>query len=265
VRLVRSVRAFVGRTAKAVFRAIGLEVSRARSHDPAAYDEDGLRTIHDASFAADPAFQAAYARGVRAGGRDHRWRWRVHVGVWAARTAAHLDGDFVECGVGHGALASSVLHALGWDGRRACWLFDTFAGLDAGQASAAEVAAGSLERSRAHVASGLYATSVEAVRANFAEWPNVHVVAGRVPDSLASAPIARVAFLHLDMNCAAPEVAALEHLWPRLVPGAVVLLDDYAYHGYGEQKRAMDAWASAHGVAILSIPTGQGLLLRPPA
>lgn len=260
-----TLRALVARTAKAAFRAVGLDLSRARPFVPREYDEDGLRTIHDASFADDPAFQAAYARGVRAAGRDHCWRWRVHVGVWAARTAAHLDGDFVECGVGHGALASSVMHALEWDGRRACWLFDTFAGLDAGQASAAEVAAGSLERSRAHVASGLYATSVDAVRANFAEWPNVHVVAGRVPESLVPVPIARVAFLHLDMNCAAPEIAALEHFWPRLAPGAVVLLDDYAYHGYGEQKRAMDTWARGHGVAILSMPTGQGLLLRPPA
>ena len=77
------------------------------------------------------------------------------------------------------------------------------------------------------------------------------------PAGLASRPAA-------DMNCAPPEVAALEHFWPRLVSGAVVLLDDYAYLGFESQKRAMDEFAGYHGIAICSLPTGQGLLLRPP-
>ena len=66
------------------------------------------------------------------------------------------------------------------------------------------------------------------------------------------------------MNCAPPEVAAAEYFWDRLLPGAVVLLDDYAYLGFGVQKSAMDAFAAAKGVAICSLPTGQGLLLKPP-
>ena len=50
------------------------------------YDEDGLRTIHDASFVRDARFLRAYERGKRAaGGTDYRWRWRVHVGLWADR------------------------------------------------------------------------------------------------------------------------------------------------------------------------------------
>jgi len=44
----------------------------------------------------------------------------------------------------------------------------------------------------------------------------------------------------------------------------VVLLDDYAYFGFGAQKLAMDEFAARHDVAICSLPTGQGLLLRPP-
>jgi hypothetical protein len=72
----------------------------------------------------------------------------------------------------------------------------------------------------------------------------------------------RVAFLHIDLNCAAPEVAALEYFWPRLEVGAPVLLDDYAYMGYRHQKLAMDRLAGRLGVAIASLPTGQGLLVR---
>ena len=72
-----------------------------------------------------------------------------------------------------------------------------------------------------------------------------------------------VAFLHIDMNCAPPEVAALRYFWPRLTPGAFVLLDDYAYRGYEEQHLAMNALASELDVPICSLPTGQGLLIKP--
>ena len=56
----------------------------------------------------------------------------------------------------------------------------------------------------------------------------------------------------------------MRFLWNRLVPGAPVLLDDYAYSGYEWQKVGMDAFATEHGLSILSLPTGQGLLIKPP-
>ena len=72
-----------------------------------------------------------------------------------------------------------------------------------------------------------------------------------------------MAFLHIDMNCAPPEVSALRYFWPRLTPGAFVLLDDYAQRGRDVQRLAMDAVASEFGVSICALPTGQGLLMKP--
>ncbi|MFO1082638.1 MAG: hypothetical protein U1E23_18685 [Reyranellaceae bacterium] len=60
----------------------------------------------------DEVFKQAYARGVQAAGRDYRWQWRVHIGLWAARHAAHPPGDFVECGVNRGFLSSSIMQML---------------------------------------------------------------------------------------------------------------------------------------------------------
>lgn len=84
-----------------------------------------------------------------------------------------------------------------------------------------------------------------------------------IPETLAVVETEEVAFLHLDLNCAPPEIAAIEHFWPLLVSGAVVLLDDYAYLGYETQKAAMDRFATGVGVEVLSLPTGQGLILKP--
>ena len=64
------------------------------------------------------------------------------------------------------------------------------------------------------------------------------------------------------MNCAPPEIEAIRYLWPKLVGGGIVLLDDYAYVGYHHQKKAMDEFANSVGVEIVSLPTGQGLLIK---
>lgn len=248
--------------------AAALSYRAARRLMPGAYAQDGLISVHNHDFMRDAAFQRAYARGLQTldGTPDYEWHWRIHVGLWAASAAVRLDGDFVECGVNRGFLSSAIMTHLDWDTRgRLFWLLDTFAGLDAGQVTEGERAAGMLDRNREELARGFYVSGPERALANFAQWRQARVVVGTIPGTLAQVSAERIAYLHLDLNCAAPEVAAIEHFWPRLVPGALVLLDDYAYRGFGSQKQAMDDFARRVGVSVCSLPTGQGLLLRPPA
>ena len=84
-----------------------------------------------------------------------------------------------------------------------------------------------------------------------------------MPDTLPSVPIDRVAYLSLDMNIAEPEIAALEFFWDLLVPGAVVVLDDYGWSDHRVQYEAINTVASSLDVSVLTLPTGQGLLIRP--
>jgi len=67
------------------------------------------------------------------------------------------------------------------------------------------------------------------------------------------------------MNCAGPERAALEYFWDRLSPGGMVLLDDYARHSFDALAEAIDPVAAARGADVLSLPTGQGLICKPPS
>lgn len=225
------------------------------------YDRDGLISIHNHDFMTDPSFQKAYERGVKAAG-DYRWQWRVHIGLWAAQTAARLDGDFVECGVNRGFLSSAIMEYLDWDTTgKTFYLLDTFAGLDDRQITGADDE--SANRKEKHLAQGFYVCDVESVREIFWEWRNARVIQGVVPETLAEIDSTKIAYLHLDMNSAPPEVAAFNGLWDFLVPGALILLDDYAFIGYEDQKHAMDAAATAKGISIASLPTGQGLAIKP--
>ena len=251
-----------------ILARFGYEVFNSRRY----YSQDGLRTVHDPRFLrADPAFADAYARGVAASaGHDPQFAWRVHGALWAAATAlrnSSAAGDFVECGVNAGFMSSAILRQLDWNhnpaaaGRR-YFLIDTFAGPVLEQFSEAEVQAGRRAIAEQNLASGSYVTALERVRANFAEWERVHVVPGVIPEVLADVPVENVAFLHVDLNCALPEIAALEYFWPRMPRGAMILLDDYCYLGHTEQGDAADHFAASRHAQILALPTGQGLLVR---
>jgi hypothetical protein len=247
--------------------AVRAEYWLARTLLPNVYSNDALVCFNSHAFMEDPEFQRAYRRGARALGdvEWYQWHWRVHVGLWAAASASKVDGDFVECGVSYGFLSSAIMEHLDWDRLgKTFYLLDTFAGLDSRFVTAGEREAGALETSEAHLRNGMYADSVDSVRANFSQWRNQRIIVGAVPETLDQVDADAVAFLHIDMNCAPPEVAALRHFWPRLSPGAVVLLDDYANRGRDEQRVAMDGVASELGVQICTLPTGQGLLIKPP-
>jgi hypothetical protein len=153
---------------------------------------------------------------------------------------------------------------LNWDfWQKTFYLLDTFSGLDECYVSDGERRRNALDKNKRLLRSGFHTTDVDAVWANFSRWQNTRIVVGPIPDILAEVQTDRVAYLHLDMNCGPPETAAFTYFWDRLVSGAFVLLDDYGYAGSEPQKAAMDELAAARNVKILSLPTGQGLLIKP--
>lgn len=228
------------------------------------YAQDGLVTIHNDHFRRTPSFLAAYSRGVESSdGIDPAFEWRVHVALWAASASLRVQGDYVECGVNAGFVSSAIMHRLDWNSRsRRYFLVDTWAGPPIEQYDDAEIERGRHALAKAALAAGAYRLDLDRVRRNFSEWSSAVIVQGAVPDVLSKINASEIAFLHLDMNSALPERAALEYFWPRLSPGAMVLFDDYAYQGYEQQAVAIDSAVAELGASILSLPTGQGLIVK---
>lgn len=245
---------------KALSAKVGVGIFKLRGR----YSQDGLFTLHSDHFRDDATFRSAYRRGVKAGnGVDPNIEWRVHIALWAARMGLRVEGDFVECGVNAGVVSSAIMEELQWNTlERRFYLIDTFAGPVLTQYSQEEVQQQRLKLARRSLEAGAYVTDMERVQRNFAEWRNAIIVQGAVPEILERIQFGAVAFLHIDMNCTLPERTALEFFWDRLSPGAVVLFDDYAYYGHECQRDAIDSAARERGAEILSLPTGQGLILR---
>jgi hypothetical protein len=155
------------------------------------------------------------------------------------------------------------MHLLNWNSlNKTFYLLDTFNGLDERFVSDVEIAEGALEKNNKLKSMGFYVTGVEKVKKNFSEWNKVKIIEGSIPETLKEVTTEKIAFLHIDLNCAPPEVASVEYFWGKMVPGAIVLLDDYAYWGYRQQKIAIDTLMQKLDSPIVSLPTGQGLIIR---
>jgi hypothetical protein len=205
----------------------------------------------------DPRFQRAYAAGKRTGSWGNAdLQWTAYLACWAAELGVHLEGDFVECGVNRGGLARTILEFVDLPAAgKKFYLLDTFEGLMQRYISP--------EEERRGIKPGGYEPCYDAVMETFSPFAGcVVIVKGAVPDSLPQAAPEKVAYLSIDMNCTEPEIAAAEFYWPRMVSGSVMLLDDYGWDMHAAQKRAFDLFARQRDVLVLSLPTGQGLIVK---
>jgi hypothetical protein len=226
-------------------------------HGPLTYNQDGLATRHNCDFMKDELFMEAYTLGKKTGswgGADIHWR--VYVVCWAANKAKSLEGDFIECGVNKGGYSRAIMNYVNFKNlKKKFYLLDTFCGLSEKYISDEEKKHG--------IKPGGYEECYESVKETFKDFNNVEIIRGTVPDTLPYVKAEKVSFLSLDMNCEAPEIAASEFFWDKLVSGAVMVLDDYGWGGHIMQKHAFDHFASRKGVQVLSLPTGQGLIFKP--
>lgn len=137
---------------------------------------------------------------------------------------------------------------------RRYYLFDTFCGLDPEFCTQEEYL----------YYKDQYPDCYDFVVDSFKKFPNVIIIKGIVPNTLPQAGIKKVAYLSIDMNCAFPEGEALKYFWPIAEPGAIVVLDDYGWTVHINQKKVADDFASSVGAKVLSLPTGQGMMIKPP-
>lgn len=213
------------------------------------YSGDNLITIgRNLSFLTDPPFLKAFNEHAKTK-VERGILWRIWTVVWGARNGMKLGGDFVECACYKGITARIVCDTVDFGNQpdRRYFLYDLF----------------EHDEAMPHHSMPEHSNTLfEEVKGRFSHLPNVTVTQGRVPESFEKALPDKIAFLHLDLNNAEAEIGALEVLFDRMVPGAVMVLDDYGWLGYRKQKIAEDDWMAKRGYHILELPTGQGLLIK---
>lgn len=138
---------------------------------------------------------------------------------------------------------------------RSFFLFDTFSGIPGTNLTDQEKRAG-LEGRLADV-------SVAEVRDRLAAWHDqVRIVQGDVFETLKTTETGPLAFVHLDLNAAAPTEFALQYSWSRLVRGGMLVFDDYGWAGLEEQRKVIDRFFEGKKDGLIALPTGQAISVK---
>jgi hypothetical protein len=172
--------------------------------------------------------------------------------------AQNYPGAFVECGVAKGGSSMAMAYTL-LDlgvGDRDLYLYDTFEGMpepDAVDRGRYGEAAAASWRKHRNDAGGWIAHGVEEVRGNLlrTSYPEarLHFVKGKVEDTLPDqAPAGAIALLRLDTDWHASTKAELDHLYPKLVRGGIVMIDDY--FRWAGARKAVDEYVADHKIPI---------------
>jgi O-methyltransferase len=173
-----------------------------------------------------------------------------------------VEGALVECGVWRGgSMMAAALTLLDLDAAdRDLYLFDTFTGMP--EPGAEDVASAydgysPQKRWRRQMRLGREwaGVPVEEVRARLegTGYPTerIHLVPGMVEDTVPDQAPERIALLRLDTDWYASTRHQLEHLYPRLSVGGVLIVDDYGHYA-GARRAVEDYFAERGGRPLLA-------------
>ncbi len=174
--------------------------------------------------------------------------------------ANRVPGAVVECGVWKGgsmvAAAKTLINA--GDASRELYLYDTFEGMPPpteldrskdGESAASLLAADAADGNVRAIA------PLDVVKAAMATsgyyHARIHYVKGKVEDSIPGTIPDRIALLRLDTDWYESTKHELEHLYPRLVPGGALIIDDYG-HWQGARRAVDEYFAALRPAPLLS-------------
>ncbi|MGH7175324.1 MAG: TylF/MycF/NovP-related O-methyltransferase [Minisyncoccia bacterium] len=171
----------------------------------------------------------------------------------------NIEGDFVECGVWRGGQAMIMAYTLLQenDVSRTIWLYDTYAGMS--EPTEDDVSILTKEKAKTLLLKDkspegiLSYAPMEEVKRNVVSTGyspnNFAFVKGKVEDTIPDQMPKKVALLRLDTDWYESTYHELVHLFPRLVKGGVLIIDDYG--SWEGSRKAVDQYIKEKNVKIL--------------
>jgi O-methyltransferase len=203
-----------------------------------------------------------FRREVREEGHD--WPVRAHTMIGVKRLQnirycaeevfnAGVPGDFMETGVWRGGATIFMRAVLAAHQRadKRVWVADSFAGLPEPDPQSFPA-----DRGDQHHTHPELAASLQSVKENFARYglldEQVVFLPGWFRETLPNCDVKELSLLRLDGDMYESTIIALDALYPRLMPGGFLIVDDYgAVPGC---KQAVHDYRRKHGIAEEIVP-----------
>lgn len=181
-----------------------------------------------------------------------------------------ISGDFVEAGVWRGG--SSIVAKRFLTGERSYYLFDTYAGMTEPTIHDYRVGASSNTSTVEHWKKLSNTThnewvfaNLEEVEKNFRNFKlfdgSINFIKGNVLETLVSSNLPKnISLLRLDTDFYDSTLIELQVLWPRLVSGGILILDDYG-HWDGARRAVDEYFQNEKDLLMVPIAGGGGRII----
>lgn len=201
---------------------------------------------------------------------------RVYTLINAVRyiISNNIKGDFVECGVWQGGSAMAIALTLIEQGilDRDIYLFDTFEGMseptekDIDMHGRIALKNFGKTKKENEYADWCY-SSIENVKINLKStgYPSdkIHFIKGKVEDTLPANKPDAISLLRLDTDWYESTLHELKHLYPKVIPSGICIIDDYGY--WAGARQAVDEYfiKSKKNVFLNRIDNTGRLIIKP--
>ena len=139
-------------------------------------------------------------------------------------------------------------------------IFDSFAGLSApSQEDAIEGEGAQVGRLRHMTRAGNFAASLDKVKAALSAFPRIEYFPGWIPAAFPQEDGARYRFVHVDVDVYQPTRDSIDYFYPRLVPGGMIVCDDYNWSG---ARQAIEEVCARVGTDFATTPYTQAYIVR---
>ncbi len=170
----------------------------------------------------------------------------------AALGTLKLAGEVAEVGVYKGGTARMLAKIFAPTGKTV-HLFDTFAGMPAVDPA-----------KDLHRAGDFADVSLESVRKYLSDCPNVRLYQGFFPATSGPIEDSAFCFVHVDVDIYQSVLDCCRFFYPRLVPGGVLIFDDYGRHSCPGATMAVDEFFADKPEQPVYVPRGPAFVVKQP-
>ena len=189
----------------------------------------------------------------------NQFRWRLFIISWSAHYALENTRssifNFVECGVCDGLSVYYASTAVLKNNKVMFYLYDSWDGMKEDLL---------LESEKKMIGNYNY-LNLNNTKKNLKNIDeNIFIFnKGYIPEVFNNSKNPEyLSWLHIDLNSSIPTIKTLNYFWENLLPGGVIILDDYAWPGQFDTKKIVDEWIIDKKGSLLHLPTGQAIFIK---
>jgi hypothetical protein len=174
------------------------------------------------------------------------------------RSVNNLPGDTAECGVFTGESSYLICHANRSRKHYTHHCFDSFEGLSEPDRKDEPEDPQAISWRK-----GDLPETLTLVREHLKEFDFVRYYKGWIPDRFDEVADRKFSFVHVDVDLFQPTRDSLEFFYERMVPGGILLCDDYGFTTCPGATKAFDDFiVDKAEQKVIHLPTGQGFIVK---